>query len=293
MAQNKLLSEERPSQPNILYIYFAGFTANPQSRPFEYDNWDNWEETGLNDEIKTIAREMGQSILVRGYSGYFVRHFSSISNREELGLEDALKDMDWAKANWPGTQYIVVSGSQGGIFSHLLVAANPDVTFRYLIDLDVLCGAWSLMLQDFKKKVISANPGRYRYISEKIKPYLRLDLCKPKSILGIPGTLHTFTDLIPWHVTYNLEVRPTLLSAQRSNKYSNSARNLENAIAIDVFPNIRENGSRKNIYRLIDNKDLHGLLAVPGSASMQWVGNTIRHIEHSESVKQRTSTRLK
>ena len=136
LAQS-LLSEERPAQPNILAIVFDGLNSPDSCQPLGSCNFYGLANSGVEQEIKAVATELGQSILIRGYSGYFVRHYSPITDKEELGLEDALKDMDWAKAYWPGTQYMVVSGSQGSIFSHLLVAANPDVHFRYLMDFDL------------------------------------------------------------------------------------------------------------------------------------------------------------
>jgi len=118
--------------------------------------------------------------------------------------------MDWAKAYWPKIQYMVVSGSQGSIFSHLLVAANPDVHFRYLMDFDAICGRWRETLNGFQA-IMRHDPARYQYLIDKLAPYLRANLCVPQSISGIPGTLHTFTDLIPWHVRFNLETRTTAL----------------------------------------------------------------------------------
>jgi len=109
-----LLSEERPPQPDILVIAFDGLNILSQCQPLGSCNFYGFANNG--DELRAIAAELGQSILIRSYSGYFVRHYSPATNKEELGLEDALKDMDWAKANWPGTQYIVASGSQGSIF---------------------------------------------------------------------------------------------------------------------------------------------------------------------------------
>ena len=286
LAQS-LLSEAQPPRPDIVLIQFGGYTGPASCRPFGSCNWYEWENSGIEQEIRAIAAELGQSILVRGYSDYFVRHYSPVTNKEELGLEDALQDMDWAKVNWPGTQYIVASGSQGVIFSHLFVAANPDVVFRYLIDLDGLCGAWNAVLQDFKKMVVPTDPERYRYVTEKLKPYLRADLCVPKSFLGIPGTRHTFADLIPWHVTYNLEVRPTFVSHNRP--YPPDT--LLDAIEVDIFPNIRENGSRVNIYRLIDTMGTHNHLKEPGQMSVQWVGDTIRSIDQGQAVPRRSTTR--
>ena len=274
-----LLSEERPPQPDILVIALDGLNGGVQSQPLGSCNFYGLTNSGVEQELRAVAAELGQSILIRGYSGYFVRHYSPATNKEELGLEDALQDMDWAKVNWPGTQYIVASGSQGSIFSHLLVAANPDVHFRYLIDLDALCGLWPETLRGFQATMRS-DPARYQYLADKLAPYLRANLCVPRHILAIPGTLHTFTDLIPGHVRFNLEIRTTALPKP--------PLGLTETVATDFFPNIREDGSRKDIYRFIDRNDAHGHLQDLATPSLRWMGETIRQLEEGEAVKRRS-----
>ena len=278
LAQS-LLAEARLPQPDILAIVFDGLNGPDSCQPLGSCNFYGLANSGVEQEIRAVAAELGQSILVRGYSGYFVRHYSPVTNKEELGLEDALHDMDWAKAHWPGTQYIVVSGSQGSIFSHLLVAANPDVHFRYLMDFDALCGFWREMLGSFQT-IMRNDPARYQYLADKLAAYLRPNLCVPQSILGIPGTLHTFTDLIPWHVRFNLETRTTALPEPPAD--------LQETVQTDFFPNIREDGSRKDIYRFVDRSGVHGHLQDVGTASSRWVGETIRQLEQGEAVKRRT-----
>ena len=147
------------------------------------------------------------------------------------------------------------------------------------MDFDALCGKWRETLSGFQA-TMRHDPARYQYLVDKIAPYLRANLCVPQSISGIPGTLHTFTDLIPWHVRFNLETRTTALPKPPAA--------LQETIETDFFPNVREDGSRKDIYRFVDRTGTHGHLQDVGTASSRWIGETIRSIEQGEDVKRRT-----
>jgi hypothetical protein len=147
------------------------------------------------------------------------------------------------------------------------------------MDFDDLCWMWPETLRGFQATMRS-DPARYRYLADKLAPYLRANLCVPRHILAIPGTLHTFTDLIPGHVRFNLEIRTTALPTPPAG--------FGETVATDFFPNIREDGSRKDIYRFIDRGGTHGGLQNPGTASSRWMGETIRQLEEGEAVKRRS-----
>lgn len=235
------------------------------------DNFDGMSQRAGITNMANHLEQRGYRVEIRGYAGKFQGGFNAYTNRYERGLEDALRDLDTARGQWIAgylnpTRLIVIGASVGGVWAHLAVMANPDLTFDYLIDSDTACLEWARNYRSFERAM--GNTDSWRYIHAKLaSARISLDaLCIPATRPSRDGSWLRLTNLAPSNVQVNLETQTRPYGGQ--NRLPGAPTlNVPN----DYVLNRRPNGSRQGIYSVVDLVDMHGDVFMPGHAGTQWM----------------------
>lgn len=287
MAQDaRLLSEIQPAQPEVLILVADGATAygscGKRVSPCPQNAYDMQESRGGVEEVAQSFRDIGHSVLIRYYSDYWFGHVSPLSQKQELGFEELLRDLDWVKEYWVEgqphpTRLMLAAGSEGSIWTHLAAQIQKNLVFDYLADLDDLCGGWKNLYDLFLEE--EKNGRDTAYLREKLGPWLTPRLCDP---MTVPGSRHFppyhFTDIVPENVRFNLEVHTKVFAPEPA-----FGSELLEAAFTDFVPNVRPDGSRPGIYSTIEPTAGHGALTYPGTYTLQWLSATITTLENNPS----------
>jgi hypothetical protein len=263
--------------PDVLIMVFDGQNCTWATNPGHWsllcdakDNFDGMSNRPGYQAMAELLQQRGYSVEIRGYAGKFQGGVSSITKRYERGLEDALHDLDNARGQWIAgylnpTRLIVTGASAGGIWAHLAILANPDLTFDYLIDSDSACLYWARNYQSFQRAVGRNTPSG-AYIRAKLSHIDLERLCTPGTRPSRDGSWLRITNLVPSNVLVNLEAQTRLWGGQ-NRQPDETTPNVPN----DYVINRRINGSRQGIYTVLDLVDMHGDVFMPGHAATQWM----------------------
>ena len=263
--------------PDVLIMVFDGqnctWGTNPGHWNLLCDAKDNFDDLSNRPGFRSLAellQQRGYSVEIRGYAGKFQGSVSSVTRRYERGLEDALHDLDTARSQWiegylNPTRLIVTGASAGGIWAHLAILANPDLTFDYLIDSDSVCLYWARNYRSFQRVVGIGTPSG-TYIRTKLSRIDLERLCMPGTRPSLDGSWLRLTNLVPSNVLINLEAQTRPWGGQNPGTKGYDI-NLPN----DYVLNRRISGSRQSIYTVLDLVDMHGAVFMPGHAATQWM----------------------
>ena len=263
--------------PDVLIMVFDGqnctWATNPGHWSLLCDAKNNFDGLSWRPGFQAIAallQQRGYTVEIRGYAGKFQGGVSSYTRRYERGFEDALRDLDTARGQWIAgylnpTRLIVAGASGGGIWTHLAIMANPDLTFDYLIDSDTACLYWSRNYRSFQRAVGRNTPSG-AYIRAKLSRIDLERLCVPGTRPSRDGSWLRITNLVPSNVLVNLEAQTRLWGGQ-NRQPDETTPNVPN----DYVLNRRFSGSRQGIYTVLDLVDMHGDVFMLGHAATQWM----------------------
>lgn len=211
------LPQRPPETPDIVILGFAGFFTG--LGPIATAGLYYINGTQL---LVDVFHDLGQSVQWRDYAPSMGRqHVSPFLLTIEEGLEQAIRDVEWIKANWQDgyanpTRLVLVGSSGGGGSSHLLPFVFPDVQFDYMLDIDTGCGG---MTAEYVSWWLTTPPWKRVYLRQHLHEIPRRLM---PWILGVPapcavGPRHpqTLNNLVPDNVVYNLDIRTALLSSAR------------------------------------------------------------------------------
>ena len=230
--------------------------------------------------------DLGQSVRWRDYAASMGhQHDSPFSETMEQGLEQAIRDVEWIKANWQDgyanpTRLVLISNSGGGGSMHLLPFVFPDAQFDYMIDIDTACVGLTLQYLSWW---LTTPPWKRVYLRQHLHEIPRRLM---PWILGVPapcavGPRHpqTINNLVADNVVYNLDTRTALLSSARiitptpvGGPIIHSLLGIEvplplmTASALGIAFNRRpglpdgtpHRGEKAGIYRYVDTTSFHG-----------------------------------
>lgn len=263
--------------PDVLIMVFDGqnctWATNQGHWSLFCDAKDNFDGMSWRPGFQAMAdllQQRGYTVEIRGYAGKFQGSYSSYTKRYERGLEDALRDLDTARGQWIAgylnpTRLIVAGASAGGVWSHLAVMANPDLTFDYLIDSDTACLYWARNYRSFQRAAGNTTPSG-AYIRAKLSRIDLERLCVPGTRASRDNNWLRLTNLVPSNVLVNLEAQTRPWGGQNRAPGENTS-NVPN----DYVLNHRPSGSRQGIYSVVDLVDMHGDVFMPGHAATQWM----------------------
>lgn len=269
----------RPAgSPDVLIMVFDGQNCTWANNPERWsllceaeDNFDGMSQRAGITNMANHLQQRGYSVEIRGYAGKFQGGFNTYTQRYERGFADALLDLDVARGQWIAgylnpTRLIVIGASAGGVWAHLAIMANPDLTFDYLVDSDTACLYWSRNYRSFERAM--ANTDVWRYLHAKLaNARINLNaLCVPATRPSRDGSWLRLTNLVPSNVLVNLEAQTRPWGGQNRQPGETTA-NIPN----DYVLNRRLNGSRQGIYAVVDLVDMHGDVFMPGHAATQWM----------------------
>ena len=208
----------RPAEtPDIVILGFAGFFTG--LGPIGASGLYSISGTQL---VVDAFHDLGQSVQWRDYAPSMGRqHVSPFLLTVEQGLEQAIRDVEWIKANWQDgyanpTRLVLISASGGGGSMHLLPFVFPDVQFDYMIDIDTGCGgltleylSWWLLTPPWKRVYLRRH---LHEVPRRLMPWI---FGVPAPCAVGPRSPQTINNLVADNVVYNLDIRTALLSSPR------------------------------------------------------------------------------
>lgn len=148
-------------------------------------------------------------------------HTSPFTHSIEYGLEHAIRDLEWIKANLiegvsNPSRLVLVAASGGGPPMHLIPFLFPELRFDYMVDIDTACLAMPMQYALWKLLTPSAQQV---YLRQRLEQLPRKQLAR---ILGMPSPCtvgprhpHTINNLVADNVIYDLDIRTALVSTAR------------------------------------------------------------------------------
>ena len=244
--------------PDVVVLGIGGHCAAPCRAP--RDNHDTLSGRGVLDALADTLAAQGYRVQVAGYAANIPETFKSPFLKEpQRGYLGMVDDVRRIQAAWPraqgGPRLVVVGHSQGAAWSHLLTSTTPEIRYAVQIDLDGQCTFWA---EDFQAEALrrSAQFGALNVLSP-------LSACET---LSTPAGPYLSKDIVWPNVERNLEVQSKHYPARPG-----AAGGLPLSYLFDRVTNIRLDGTRTGIQRLVSRSDDHSAVTDPRSESIQWV----------------------
>lgn len=259
------LSNPRPvGSPDVVVISFSGrCTSLNLSCVPPFDNHTYLEEPSnlARQAVGAAFESLGLTVGYADVSAFVREHYSYVSGTHEPGYADAAAALERIQREWIAdfdnpTRLVLLAHSHGTVWASLLAWNHPNIAFDYFIYLDGICSLWEAdnlinqpLVQDYYAGLGRLTPW----------PINQTGGVCDLSYTSLSGAWD-INDLVPWNVTYALEVR--------------SKNGVPNYVWDDDM-NVRADGSRDFISTIEQFGETHSDVAKAGSAAMFWVTNMI------------------
>lgn len=264
--------------PDVVILSMSGRCTPPCLAP--RDNYDYLGTRGTLDRLAEVFTAAGYRVQVLGYASNPAATFSSqYIGGAQQGYEALREDFarlvrTWMRSARP-PRLVLLGHSQGSVWLHHLTRVNPYVPVALQIDLDGICVAWK---SDFGAG-IQALGAVY---GNEPSP---LDAC---NAFPVAGRTVAAKDIVWPNVALNLEVQSKRLPARPTV----SGGYLVNYL-FDATPNLRLDGTRSGIQRLISPREDHSAISYPNSDALEWVAARAAEIARQWRGEDRRRDNLK
>lgn len=244
--------------PDVVLLGIGGHCAAPCRAP--RDNHDTLSGRGVLDALADTLAAQGYSVQVAGYAANVPESFKSPFLKEpQRGYLGLVNDVRRIQAVWPraqgGPRLVVVGHSHGSVWSHLLTRTTPEIRYDVQIDLDGVCTFWA---GDYQAETMRR--------SAEVEALNVLSPLRACETVDTPAGPRLSKDIVWPNVDRNLEVQSKHYPAR-----AGAAGGQPLSYLFDRVTNIRLDGTRTGIQRLVSRSDDHSAVTNPRSEGMQWV----------------------